>query len=242
MEDPFISEHTGRLRVVDSQIHDTPDTSWLDEAATVPNAMTLFRLAMAPWAYHAVATAPKENWKAVGLVSLTDLEGNVARLGDHPRLGHIFRALRFRKSNIGEQGDPVADTVYGAAVAAGALKSDSMPRWLAKAMLVQKGVKSTITISAKARGQDLHVHNLGKVGEAVSAVGSYGCIAAEAIESPVKKRLAKLGGSVVAIAGLAASTLATVGLADEAGYIEAPRVSAALVRMNSALDRFVPGS
>ena len=217
--------------------------NWRNDLFSIPNGMTLYRLLAAPWAYKAVAKNPKGKWLSVGLVSTTDFEGNAARLEKLPVVGKFLAKIGFRTSEIGRQIDPVADFIYGGAVALGGLKSGAIPASVAKAALTQKVVKGGITIAATFERKTLEVNNTGKAGEVLTALGSYGCIAAEAIENPNTRLAAKIAGSTAALGGVALSWLSTIGgYANDAGYLDTPRLRHLLERSDTFLERFTPGT
>jgi phosphatidylglycerophosphate synthase len=209
---------------------------------TIPNAVTLFRALCAPWGYSAMRDNPGENWKEIGEVFGTDLEGNLGRVGKLPIVGKTLTKLGFRTSPYGAQADPVADVLFGGAVLAGGIRGGAIPRRLGTTMFMQKAYKSGVTLGAKAEGNTLKVSNTGALGEFIGAVALPTFAAAEAQETPWKKFLVKGAAVGLASGSLVLSTLASVSYTQDAGLVELPEiVDHALARLDEGIGKILPG-
>lgn len=229
---------------IGTQTDDTGDKpqEFLHELLTIPNLLTGYRLSQAPWAYKAMRDNPGANWGKLTFDIGTDLEGNLARLSRLPVVGKYLAAIGFRSSKYGRILDPVADYAYGAAATKGLNDAGVLPAHLTKAMLAQKAHKGALTVAATAKGIELHVSNTGAAGEAAT-VGSIVAYARSDAETETKKRLAwRASAYGLGVAGLALSSMASLGYTQDAGFVELPEsVNDVLDSVNRACGRILPG-
>lgn len=216
--------------------------SWQHEVFTIPNAVTLFRGAMAPWGYKAMRDNPGEQWKNVGKVFATDLEGNIGRLEKVPHIGQFLAKIGCRTSIYGAQGDVVSDVAFGTSVLAGGMKGGSIPWCLGKWMFYQRAYKSGVTLGAKAEGNTLKVSNAGAAGEFLGAISIPLFGAAEAQTETWKRAAVKGTAVVLATGNLVLSSIASAGYTQDAGLVELPEsVDRFVTRVDRFVGKFLPG-
>lgn len=174
------------------------------EVFTVPNAVSAARLIATPFVAKKVAENPSKGWLPAAAFALTDkVDGVLARLEDKsPALAR----LGFRRSEVGRKGDPVIDKIFSMFMVGAGLKSGAIPRSIGVASLAQKTLVSLNTLRAEANGINLQVSRTGQVAEFISATGLTGLIAAEAIEKPALKQIAKVAAGAAAIVGVCLAT------------------------------------
>lgn len=164
---------------------------------TVPNALSVGRLAATPFIANKLAKNPRRWWAVSALIAASDsLDGYIARKFD-------------QKSEFGRKIDPVADKIYGAANLVALTKAEVVPKPLAGAMLAQKAFTASTGIRSEIVGADLHVSKLGRIGEFLGAAGVYTMAASESF-SEQSKNVVKRAGTVLAVAGMAVSTMVAI--------------------------------
>jgi cardiolipin synthase len=128
-----------------------------DRLLTVPNALTVVRLACVPVFVWLLALPGRAGWLTAALLlsalGLTDfLDGWVAR--------HFNQV-----STVGKVLDPVADRLVVGAAAIGSVVVGAVPGWLAAVVLLREGLVAAGTLAlAAAGGRRIDVAWAGKAG------------------------------------------------------------------------------
>jgi phosphatidylglycerophosphate synthase len=129
---------------------------------TVPNALTLTRLALTPWVVKRLHRDP-QTWPIAAAFAFSDnFDGILARAGE--TRPHLAR-LGFRTSEFGRKADPLTDKVFTAAVVAAGMHNGVIPVALGAVSLVQKAAVSAVTVSNESRGIEMAVTGIGKRSE-----------------------------------------------------------------------------
>ena len=128
-----------------------------DRILTVPNALSLLRLACVPWfLWLLFATEPPNRYGAavlLGVLGCTDwVDGYIARRWD-------------QVSTVGKVLDPTADRIMLIAGVGGIVVDGSAPTWVAVAVLVREALVSVAVIALAALGaRRIDVQWAGKAG------------------------------------------------------------------------------
>lgn len=138
-------------------VHDGRDPQITNRILTIPNALSLARLAGVPLFLWLVLGPHADGWALVVLMlsGITDyLDGKLAR-----SLGQA--------SKIGQYLDPIADRLYILAVVIGLALRDIIPWWLAVALPLRDVFLFSLVPFLRTRGYNaLPVHFLGKAATA----------------------------------------------------------------------------
>src|SRR5437763_15764452 len=129
------------------------------ELFTVPNGLTLARLAMTPWIVKRLYEEP-QTWPIGAVFAFSDnFDGILARAGEtRPRLAR----LGFRTSEFGRKADPLTDKIFTAAVVGAGMRNGVIPRTLGTASLVQNAVDSAVTVRNEPPGAEIAGSKIGK--------------------------------------------------------------------------------
>lgn len=171
---------------------------------TIPNAITIGRLAVSPVVAWRLARNPAKRWPEAMLFAASDnVDGALARLGDkYPKL----QPLGFRRSEIGRKADPFVDKVFttemiAAGYVGGALAS-APAKALAVASLAQKATVGAQTWRHEREGIELEVRQSGKYFEFANNLGFGMQFIAESITDPRRKQLVQRLGLGLAAIGI----------------------------------------
>lgn len=171
---------------------------------TIPNAITIGRLALSPFIARRLAKEPAKRWPEAMLFAASDnVDGALARLGDkYPGL----QRFGLRRSEIGRKADPFVDKVFTTEmIAAGYVGGvlDSAPaKALAIASLAQKATVGVQTWHHEREGIELQVRRSGKYLEFINNVGFGMQFIAESIDDPGRKQLVQRLGLGLAAIGI----------------------------------------
>lgn len=216
--------------------------TFLGDALTVPNAVSLLRLLSAPGGYRDMRDQPGKKWKKIAGITATDLEGNLARLNRLPRIGEFLGKIGFRTSETGAQLDPVADFSYGMSVLAGGVKGGTIPRHAGSAVFMQRSLKAGITLGAKAEGQTLRVSNIGAAGELVGVCGNIAYAASEAQSTPIKRYAVRGLAYALMATGFVMSSASTLQYGQDAHLFDLPEtIDTALSIADAKVGQLLPG-
>lgn len=180
----------------------------LYDIATVPNAITTYRLAKLPKVAKKLHDEPANNWRKTALYLMTDnIDGAFARLEDK---SPSLQTLGFRRSISGKKLDPVVDRLVGSTLISVGLHNKVIPKWLGAAALGQKALAISYGIVAEKHGHDTEVSKLGKKTEALTNFGMGMQFAAEGLEEgSLEKERARQACQVIAVVGIAGAVLNT---------------------------------
>jgi phosphatidylglycerophosphate synthase len=174
------------------------------ELFTVPNGLTLTRLALTPWVVRRLHRDP-HTWPVAALFAFSDnFDGILARAGE--ARPHLAR-LGFRTSEFGRKADPLADKVFTASVVAAGVHNGVIPAALGVASLVQKVAVSSVTVWNESRGVEMAVTRTGKRSEFATNM-AYGVLFIATSLRPGQRRVVRPIATVVGAAGVAAASYA----------------------------------
>lgn len=188
---------------------------------TVPNAMTVGRLASLPFLYRALKRDPAKHWVTAGVIAFSDKgDGWAAKQEDK---SERLAELGFRRSATGRIIDPTVDTAFSAALIHAGEQSGAVPRPLSRAAKVQKFSKTLVTLFGTAKREKIEVNYTGKLGEFKTVLGVGLLLGSTGIERPVRRFAARAAAGTITAAGIGMSTVASVDYARQAGILpEAP--------------------
>jgi phosphatidylglycerophosphate synthase len=191
------------------------------DALTVPNAITLGRLATSPFLAWQYAKDAKRWAPVVAIDALSDNgDGFLARLGEkYPKLAKFG----FRTSELGRKADPFTDKFFGGQILLANFVNGVFDtpgrRTVGAASVAQKLVVGVQTWNREQHGVELEVGLPGKLIEFVTNSGFGTMMLAERIEDPEKREQRKTQGAMLAAIGVAAATVQTIRYAHQAGSI-----------------------
>ena len=185
---------------------------------TIPTLVTLGRLVISPFMAKRVSERPAETWKSTAAYVASDvLDGLLAKGGEW--LAEKFKPLEFlpkigfRKSEFGRKMDPVTDKLVIPQIFWKGMKKDIIPKPLGYAALAQKAGVTAITLYGEARGTNPEVSDEGRHAELLTNLAVGFLFAAEGIEDPRTKKLARAGLTAAAAFGVNRAAKAAVGYA-----------------------------
>jgi cardiolipin synthase len=180
-----------------------------EDVLTVPNALSVLRLAGTPLVAKRLHDDPEGTWPQAAAFLLSDnADGILARAGDK---SETLSNLGFRTSEFGRQVDPVADVASTSAMLVAGMRNGVVPKWLGGAALAEKAFKSAHTVLATARGAELHVSKLGKRSAFATNVSIGMLFPGEQIENEEQKANYRKKWIALAAAGIVGSLVADIG-------------------------------
>lgn len=176
------------------------------ELATVPNALTLARLAYSPRMVKRLHDNPGGYWHKAAAVMLSDmLDGKLARLG---RTSALLATLGFRESETGRKLDPFVDKITTSEVLVAGMHNNTIPKSIGALALAQKAAISGYTLWATAKGAEIHVTKWGKRFEAGINVGLGSFFVAESFaDNPPVQQAVRTGAAVLGTASILGAAL-----------------------------------
>jgi phosphatidylglycerophosphate synthase len=174
------------------------------ELFTIPNGLTLARLAMTPWVVKRLHEDP-HTWPIAAAFAFSDnFDGILARAGEtRPRLAR----LGFRPSEFGRKADPLTDKIFTAAVVGAGMHNGVIPKALGGASLLQKAAASAVTVWNESRGVEMAVTRAGKRSEFASNM-AYGLLFIATSLRPEQRRIVRPVAIAVGAAGVAGASYA----------------------------------
>lgn len=190
---------------------------FLHDIFTIPNVLTLGRLALSPLVAREVYKDPGNGWKLAALFAFSDnIDGMLARLGDkHPELAK----LGLRKSEFGRKADPFVDKIFTAEMLVAGMANGTVPKWLGALSLTQKGAVSVMTLVNERQGTELAVTKLGKYTEFTTNAGIGMLFIAEGIEDEQRRHEVRTAGLAIAAGGIIGASAASYGYYQKAKAI-----------------------
>ena len=184
---------------------------------TIPNLLTVGRLALSPWVTREVYKDPGKAWKlAAGFAFSDNFDGILARLGDnHPELAK----LGFRRSEFGRKADPFVDKIFTAEMLVAGMANGTVPKWLGALSLAQKGTVSALTLVNEKQGVELEVTKIGKYTEFATNTGIGMLFIAEGIDDEARSQEIRTAGLAIAVGGVIGASVATYGYYQKAKAI-----------------------
>ncbi len=174
------------------------------ELLTVPNGLTLARLAMTPWVVKRLHDDP-HTWPIAAAFAFSDnFDGILARAGE--TRPHLAR-LGFRTSEFGRKADPLTDKVFTAAVVGAGMHNGVIPLALGATSLVQKAAASAVTVWNESRGVEMAVTRVGKRSEFATNM-AYGVLFIATSLRPEQRRIVRPIATAIGAAGVAAAAYA----------------------------------
>jgi hypothetical protein len=185
---------------------------------TVPNGITFTRLAISRKMTKRLGNDPAGTWKSTAAYAGSDVfDGLAAKGGEW--LAERFKFLSFlprigfRKSELGRKLDPFTDKIVIGQMFKEGLDRDIIPKKLGYLALGQKAAVSMLTLYSMNRGAEPEVSDLGRHSELIANVGAGLLFAAEGIEDPQTKSLARGAFATVTLTGIGGAIIADIGYA-----------------------------
>lgn len=173
-----------------------------EEVLTVPNAITLTRLAVSPLVAKRLEKDPVGKWKETALFMMSDnLDGTAAKVGSR---SEFLSRIGIRKSEFGRKADPFTDTIVTSEMLIAGVRNGVVPKWLAGLSLAQKALKSFHGVSAWRQGAEVQVTDFGRHMEGLTNLSVGLLFPVEGIEDEEARRnyrQALLTGAVVGVVG-----------------------------------------
>ena len=174
------------------------------ELLTVPNGLTLARLAMTPWVVKRLYEDP-HTWPVAAAFAFSDnFDGILARAGE--TRPHLAR-LGFRPSEFGRKADPLTDKIFTAGVVAAGMRNGVIPKALGGASLVQKVAASAVTVWNESRGVEMAVTRAGKRSEFATNM-AYGLLFIATSLRPEQRRIVRPIAIAAGAAGVGGASYA----------------------------------